>query len=329
MNAAVITEPQSLRVQELDTPEPDNAEVLIRVRASGICGTDIHIYQGEYMGSYPIVPGHEFAGDVVAIGRNVARIRIGDRVAVEPNIPCGNCSHCLSNRQNFCENWSAVGVTRSGGMAEYVTAPEQNVFPVGDLPYEQAAFVEPLSCVLHGLSKTTIDPGDRVGILGAGPIGCLLLQCARNSGAGRISVVERSETRRSTALALGADEAHDDIAQIPDESLDTVIDASGAIPLMRQALRLARKGGRILYFGVTPADTSIELEPFVLFQKGLSITASFTSVRNSLQAVRLLESGKVDVAPLISHQRPLAELEDAILEIRDGAPGVMKIIMRP
>jgi D-arabinitol dehydrogenase (NADP+) len=329
MNAAVITQPQSLAIQDRDTPEPEPGEVLIRVRASGICGTDIHIYQGEYMGSYPIVPGHEFAGDVVAVGAAVTRISVGDRVAVEPNIACGNCSHCLSNRQNFCRNWTAVGVTRSGGMAEYVTAPEQNVFPVGDLPYEEAAFVEPLSCVLHGLAKTVIDPGDRVSILGSGPIGCLLLQCARLSGAGRITVVERSDTRRAMALEMGADEAYDDVARVPEESQDTVIDASGAIPLMKEALRLARKGGRILYFGVTASDAAMELEPFVLFQKGLSIAASFTSVRNSLQAVRLLQSGQVDVARLISHQRPLAELEDAILSIRDGAPGVMKVMMRP
>jgi D-arabinitol dehydrogenase (NADP+) len=329
MTSAIILKPGEIVVSDLPKPEAGEGEVLIRVRASGICGTDLHIYAGEYMGSYPIVPGHEFSGDVVETGKGVSRVAAGDRVAVEPNIACGKCDNCLSNRQNFCLNWSAVGVTRPGGMAELVVVPEENVFPVGDLDYKTAAFVEPLSCVLHGLGKLKQYPGDRVCILGAGPIGCLLLMCARLSGAAEVILVERNGARRELAATLGADSVHEESRAVGDESCDIVIDASGAIPLMLDSTRIARKGGQILLFGVPRAGDELTLRPFVLFEKGLQISSSFTSVRNSLQAVSLLRSGRISVEKLVSHTYPLRDLEKAITSIQDGVDGVMKVLIEP
>src|SRR5512133_1456648 len=147
MKAAHIQRPGQIEVMETSCAEPGENELRVRVMASGICGTDVHIFRGEYMGGYPVIPGHEFAGVVEAVGSRVTRFKPGDRVTVEPNIACDNCEACLNNRQNFCLNWSAVGVTRPGGMAQFTTAPEKVVFNIGDLSFEQAAFVEPLSCV--------------------------------------------------------------------------------------------------------------------------------------------------------------------------------------
>lgn len=153
MKSAVILQPKRIETQEHPIPQPLPGELLVRVMASGICGTDVHIFQGEYLGSYPITPGHEFSGVVEQVGSAVTRFKIGDRVAVEPNLPCDNCVNCLNNRQNFCLNWQAIGVTRPGGMAEYVCVPEKAAFDIGDLPFEQGVFMEPLSCVLHGLER--------------------------------------------------------------------------------------------------------------------------------------------------------------------------------
>ena len=167
MKAVQITKPNQVELIELPTPEPKEDEVLIQVMASGICGTDIHIFRGEYLGTYPITPGHELAGTVAATGSGVQRFRPGDRVAVEPNIACNSCPACLANRQNFCENWKAIGVTLPGGMAELVLAPENAVFSIGSLPFRAAAFVEPLSCVLHGMQRADPRPADRILVVGA------------------------------------------------------------------------------------------------------------------------------------------------------------------
>ena len=190
MKAAQITQPHQLKITEIETPEPAEDELLVKVMASGICGTDIHIFRGEYMGDYPVIPGHEFSGIVEAVGRAVTRFQPGDRVAIEPNIACDNCWHCLNNRHNFCLNWQAVGVTRPGGMAQFVTAPEKSAFDIGKLPFEEGAFVEPLSCVLHGVERLAPELASRIAIFGAGPIGMLLLHVLKLKGAAHITVVE-------------------------------------------------------------------------------------------------------------------------------------------
>lgn len=328
MRALQIDAPNRARVVDIDSPSLLAGEVRVRVAVCGICGTDVHIYHGEYLGSYPIVPGHEFSGEIVEVGEGVTRFAEGDRVAVEPNIACGNCDACLSGRSNFCRNWSAVGVTRQGAMAEYVNVPERNVFSIGDMSFETGAFVEPLSCVLHGVGKVGIHLGDRVAILGAGPIGVLLARTARAAGAASISVVERSPSRRE--LASGdADVVYADSRTLTDESHDVVIDASGAPALMHDAIRVVGRGGRILLFGVAASGAKLTVEPFKLFEKGITITSSFTSVLNSRQAVSLLASGRIEVASLVSHTLPIDRFADGVALIESASDGVMKVLVQP
>jgi threonine dehydrogenase-like Zn-dependent dehydrogenase len=186
-------------VSEREIPVPGSKEVLIKVMASGICGTDVHIFKGEYLGAYPVIPGHEFSGVITALGDQITRFKLGDRVAVEPNIACDNCIHCLNNRQNFCLNWQAIGVTLPGGMEQYVAVPEKAVFNIEDMPFDHGAFVEPLSCVVHGVERAHIKMGDNIAILGAGPIGDLLLQMARLQGASSITMLENNPGRAELA----------------------------------------------------------------------------------------------------------------------------------
>jgi D-arabinitol dehydrogenase (NADP+) len=329
MKSIQISQPDHLSLIDVPIPQPGTDEVLIRVQASGICGTDIHIFHGEFLGGYPCVPGHEFSGVVEQVGAAVTRYHAGDRVAVEPNIACNNCVNCLNNRQNFCLNWTAVGVTRPGGMAQYVLAPENAVFSIGDLPFEQGAFVEPLSCVLHGSERARIRMGDRVALLGAGPIGLLLQQVARLQGAADITVVERQLARAEAAATFGADRVITDLADLESEAYDVVIDATGSIPLMSRTIDFARPGGTVLLFGVPPSGKKIEFEAFQVFHKGLTILSSFTSVRNSYQAVALLRSGQVDVAGLISHRLPLDQFQHGMELIEQGRERVMKVMILP
>jgi D-arabinitol dehydrogenase (NADP+) len=329
MKAAQIHQPNTLEVIDIPTPEPTEHELLIQVMASGICGTDIHIFRGEYLGAYPVIPGHEFSGLVTAAGKGVTRFKPGDRVAVEPNIACDNCYNCLNNRQNFCLNWQAVGVTRPGGMAQYVAAPEKACFDIGDLPYEAGAFVEPLSCVLHGMQRLSASLADKILILGAGPIGCLLLQVARLQGAAEVTIAEKNPSRLEASLTFGADRLYLSLDELPKDAFDAVIDATGALPVLSRSLDFARPGGKILWFGVPPSEKTMPIEPFTVFHKGLTVLSSFTSVRNSTQALDLLRSGRITTAGLVSHQLPLAEIQHGIESIEGGDPGVMKVLIKP
>jgi 2-desacetyl-2-hydroxyethyl bacteriochlorophyllide A dehydrogenase len=316
-------------VKTVELPAVGENDVRIKIKACGICGTDVHIFHGQYLGAYPVIPGHEFAGIVDEVGAKVTRIKVGDHVAVEPNIACDNCDACLGNRQNFCAHWNGVGVTLPGGFAEYTVAPEKAAFNIGKLPFLAGAFVEPLSCVLHGIQRAGITMGDKVLVVGAGPIGILLSKAAQIQGASEITQVDKNEARLALALKSGAAITSASIDSLPKEAYDVVIDATGSATLMAKAVDYVRKGGAILWFGVPRRDAELKLPAFTLFEKGLRMFTSYTSVRNSIQAVRLLESGAIDVSSLVSHQLPLAEYERGVELIDKGLEGVLKVMIIP
>lgn len=329
MKAVKIYKANEVSIENIQKPLPEKNEVLIKVMASGICGTDIHIFRGRYIGDYPVIPGHEFSGIVEEIGNNVTKFNTGDRVAVEPNISCNNCYNCLNNRQNFCLNWQAVGLTRPGGMAQYVAAPEQNTFDIGDIPFEAGALVEPLSCIIHSLQKINFSLGDKVAIFGAGPIGLLMLQIIKKIGAVEVSIVDKNKTRIKLAERYGADISLTNFQILKKDHYDVVVDATGAISVMRKTLDFVRYGGTVLLFGVPPIGKSMEIEPFIIFKKGLTIFSSYTSVRNSYQAIDLLKSGELHVKDLISHRLQLEEFQRGIDIIENVAENVKKVMILP
>jgi len=329
VKAAIILQPKQIALQELPLPEPAPGELLIRVMASGICGTDVHIFLGEYLGSYPIIPGHEFGGVIEQVGSAVTRFKVGDRVAVEPNLPCDNCVNCLNNRQNFCLNWQAVGVTRPGGMAQFVSVPEKAVFSIGDLPFEQGAFMEPLSCVLHGLERLNLAVASKVLLLGAGPIGLLLMQGLRLNGAAEVVVVDKNPDRAALAQSLGADRSLTSLEELEQDAFDAVVDATGAVAVMSRTPDFARPGGKVLLFGVPASGQKMTVEAFPIFRKGLTMLSSYTSLRNSYQALSLLKSRQISVERLISHRLPLEELQRGIELIEKGSEPVYKVMILP
>ena len=203
-------------------------------------------------------------------------------------------------------------MTRPGGMAQFVTAPEKSAFDIGDLPFEHGAFVEPLSCVLHGVERLGPELASRIAIFGAGPIGILLLQMLRLQGAAEITVVDKNISRADFAKEKGADQIYTNLDDLPHDGFDAVVDATGVVPVMSRCIDFVRHGGKVLLFGVPPNGEKISLEAFPIFRKGLTILSSFTSLRNSYQALDLLKHGRISLDGLVSHQLPLEDFQRGI-----------------
>ncbi|UCC65066.1 MAG: zinc-dependent alcohol dehydrogenase family protein, partial [Anaerolineae bacterium] len=323
--------PGKARLVDIETPAPGPGEMLIEVAAAGVCGTDLHIYHGEYEGRYPIVPGHEFSGTVAAVGQRVKGYRPGDRVTADPNIPCNRCPACQRNAPNQCHDLGAVGVTQNGAFAHYVLAPESNVFSIGSLPFSAAAMVEPLACVVWGLKRVQVQPGDAALIFGAGPMGCLMLQAVRHAGAATVVVTDVVPWRLEQAAALGASEtilADEGQAKrlraLAPLGYDIVADATGRPDVLEGAFAYVRPRGKVWVFGVCPPGVQASFVPYDLFRKDLSVIGSFAVCRTFQESIALIQSGAVRVEPLISHRLPLEGFGQA-LELAEYGPDRMKV----
>jgi len=332
MLAARITSPHQGRVVETTTPTPRENEVLIEVHRAGICGTDLHIWHGDYdVASYPLIPGHEFSGVVTAVGSEVVTVRPGERVTADPNLPCHRCSNCQRNQQNQCLNLQAVGVTRNGAFARHLTVPESAVFPIGSLSYEQAALVEPLACVVWGLKRLQLQPGDTVLIFGAGPMGCLMMQAVRHAGASRVVMVDKAPRRLELASQLGAsdtllaDELHSTVPPpLPPSGFDVVADATGIPRVIEQAFTCVRPRGKLWIFGVAPGNATATFSPYQIFRKDLTIIGSFALDRTFHQSIALIQDGAIRVEPLVSHRLPLEDFQEG-MDLAEHDPERMKV----
>lgn len=331
MQAASIVAPGEVRIVEAAEPQPGPGDVLIAVAATGICGTDLHIFHGEYEAVYPIIPGHEFSGTVAAVGEGVKRYRVGDRVTADPNIPCNRCPACQRNEPNQCEDLHAVGVTQNGAFAQYVLAPVGNVFPIGDLSFAAAALVEPLACVVWGLKRVQIQPGDSVLIFGAGPMGSLIVQAVRHSGAAQTVVTDIDASRLQRAAAFGAtaavpagDDQGRQLRALAPRGFNVVADVTGRPEVLERAFEYVRPRGKVWVFGVCPPEARVSFSPYQVFRKDLSIIGSFAVSRTFQESIALIQTGAIRVEPLISHRLPLAEFREA-LELAERAPDRMKV----
>ncbi|WP_419881528.1 zinc-dependent alcohol dehydrogenase family protein [Peribacillus sp. B-H-3] len=315
MKAAVLQGIKQIEVQEWQYPAPSSQKVIIKVKSCGICGTDQHIYHG-HPGSAevhpPIVLGHELAGEVVEVGSEVKGFRTGDRVSIDPNIYCGVCDYCRSNRAHLCSNLQAVGVTRDGGMAEYCLVPAANCYLIPEgMTFEEAALVEPLGCVLHGFKKIKFSPLSKVLIIGGGFIGQLFLQLVKRQEVSSIMVSEPVENKKELLYKLGADEVvHPN--GISAVEADVVIECVGRPESMELAVKSAGKGGQVLFFGVAAPETAISVSPFEIFSKELTIKGSFINPYTQEEAIALIAKKAVDAGMLISHRFTIEELPEAM-----------------
>ena len=318
MHAILFPAPEQARYSEVDDPVCGPDEVVVSVEISGICGTDLHIYKNEYLSRFPLIPGHEFGGRVVEVGPAVTSgVCVGDRVAVDPNLYCGQCEYCRTERSNHCVNWQGIGITRSGGFAELVTVPARACYRVPDsFSLAQMAFIEPLACVCYGMSRLPVAPADRVLVFGAGPIGLLLVQALRHAGASRLVVVDKQQERLELAGRFGAtairpanDRLADELAQLAPGGFDVVVDATGSPAVIERAFAYLKPRGRFLMFGVAPKHAEIRIRPFDIFKNDWQIIGSFALCYTFHQAIDWLDAGVIEVAPLVSHTVPMRDFD--------------------
>ena len=336
MKAATFHGPGSYEVKTVDEPVvgPDN--VLVEVKACGVCGTDDHILHGAYAASFPLILGHEYSGVIRDVGTDVKDFAVGDPVAVDPNILCGKCFYCRRGKGNLCKEYMALGVTMNGGFAEFSSVPTSNVYRLdGSVDLIDAAMIEPLSCCIRGLERGDVQPGDFVVVLGGGPIGNMILQLARLAGASRVVVVEPLAARRELALSSGADQVlgtesedlPEAIRKVEPEGADVVFECSGSQPAQEIAAHLTRRGGTIVLFGCSPENRRISISPSRIVEDELTVKGSHNNPYTTPKATRLISSGKIRVSHLISHRIPLEEIETAFELF--GKEGVNKIVVTP
>lgn len=335
MNAVVFSAPDQICIEQVDNPNCGPNEVVVKVSQAGICGTDLHIIRNDYHSTFPLIAGHEFVGQVVETGQQVTSLHVGDRVAVDPNLYCGECYFCRQEQSNHCLNWQGVGITRPGSFAEYVAVPSRACYLVPDtLTDTQAAFIEPLSCVIHALKRMRTWPGDEILIFGAGPMGLLLVQALCHTGASRIVVVEKQRDRRDLALSMGANTAIAPDAELPQRlyamspyGYAVVIDATGVLEVIQQALQFLKPRGQYLQFGVTSKGATVQWEPYEIYHKDLTIIGSFALCYTFQPAVAWLANRVVEVEPLVSNILPLIQFQQGFQDFAEGK--TLKVHIRP
>jgi 2-desacetyl-2-hydroxyethyl bacteriochlorophyllide A dehydrogenase len=319
MRAAIIDEPGSVRIGEVPDPAPPPGHVVLRVGACGICGTDLHIAAGEFPPTpYPIVPGHEFSGEVVAVGPDAGGWKAGDRVAADPSLFCAICPPCRAGHGNLCEDWGAVGDTVDGAFAEYVAVPAASCYRMPEsLSWQQGALVEPVSCAVHGARRIGVEPGERFLVTGAGTMGLLMQQLLQRGGAS-VTMVDVNGARLPTAGELGADAVAESVSELDGERFDAAVDCTGAVPAIESALGALRRGGRMMIFGVAPAEARMAVSPFRVYNDELTIVGSMAVLHSYGAALNLVASGAVDTTPLVTHGLPLGQFTEALDLVRAG-----------
>ena len=306
-------------VENREVPSPGPRELKIRVEASGLCGTDLHIAAGEYPFAHPgITLGHEFTGTIVEVGPEVAKFDIGERIVVDPNIPCRICTYCHSSRPHLCENPEALGVTLNGGLSELAVVPTSQAYKVPDgVPPEAAALTEPLACALHAVDLSGIRPGKTALVLGAGPIGILTAALLVSSGASKVVISEPSESRRARAEAVRAEPVEPNA--VSEEMVDVVFECVGRVETMKAALDAARPGGTVMWVGVAPPEAEVSVKPYDVFRRELTIRGSYTNPYVMDRALALLATGCIDWREIVTHRFPLSEFGEAWEAHRTGA----------
>ncbi|WP_449043287.1 zinc-dependent alcohol dehydrogenase family protein [Paracoccus versutus] len=327
MQAIVFRQGGQVAVETLPDPEAGPGEVLIAIRASGICHTDIEILRGNYGASaFPLVPGHEYAGEVLAAGEGVTGFAPGDLVVADPNLGCGDCPGCRSGRVNLCENLGAYGVTRNGGFAECCVLRADALVPAPGMDPALAALAEPMGCVLNGLSPLAGRRIDRALVFGAGPIGMLMGIALHQRGA-EVAMVDLDESRLAMAAEFGLGALPQGSAELDRlrRGCDLAVDATGVPAVAAGLPGYAANGGNVLYFGVCPPAARIEISPFEIFRRQLSLFGTHSLNRNIAEALEVIQACGPGLGRLITHRLPLPEIAGVF---RAGTPkGAMKVLM--
>lgn len=339
MKSAVFYGKHDLRIEEHEMPAVGAKDILIQVKACGVCGTDVHIYEGD-KGAADVTPptilGHEFSGVIAEVGSEVTAYQVGDRVCIDPNCYCGSCEPCRNGVAHYCEHMIGYGTTVNGGFAEYCAVNERQVYKLGNnTTFEQGAMTEPVACCLHGIDMCKIQPGHQVVVIGGGMIGLLMLQLARLAGAAKVALLEPVASKREVGKKIGADVCIDPIHENVPECLkkagitwvNTVIECVGRPSTIEQAIEIAGNKAVVMMFGLTKPDETIAVKPFQIFQKELELKASYINPYTQKRALDLIDSGRLDVSSMVYEVCGLDKLEDVLSKPELRANG--KYIISP
>jgi len=333
---------KDFRIERVPKPKIRDNEVLVRVKAASICGTELHAYTGlskrrEEIHGLPLVMGHEFSGEVAEVGKNVSEVSVGDRVAVNPLITCGKCEQCITGKTNICKEIKMIGLHVDGAFAEYVPVVTENCYKIPDtLSFEEVALMEPCSVGIHAVNITPIELGDNVAVIGDGPIGLMALQAAKLAGAARIFVIGHHNHRLDLAKKLGADEVINEkeedavkkVMELTDgKGVDVVLEAVGTRKAVQQGIDMANKGKTITVIGLL--EKSMELNMLNVAVKELRIQGSYGYTKKEFgSSVKLASRNKIDLKQMITHVFSLEEIQKGF-EILAQKKNAIKVVIKP
>ena len=324
MKAVVVERPGEVRVDSVPEPEVGPKDVLVKVGACGICGTDIHIIDGEFPPTtYPIVPGHEFGGTVVAVGDEVVGIKAGDRVGVDPTLNCGECYFCQRGQGNLCERWNAVGVgAHPGGFAECVAVPERVVYQIPEgMSFAASALIEPISCVVHGFHMLQPRVGDSYLIYGAGPMGLQNAQLARFNGARVVAMIDINPKRLEVVRSFGFEvvgASLEEVRHVAPRGFENVIEATGKTKVAEAAIEAVIRRGKLLLFGVCPPGEKASYDAFKIYNEEITILGTMAVLNSYGPAIDVIAAGAVDAEKMVTHTLPLEQFPEAVELVRRG-----------
>ncbi|MBF0777953.1 galactitol-1-phosphate 5-dehydrogenase [Streptococcus cuniculi] len=328
MRAALLTELNHFEIHEMDKPTPHSHEVLVKVKAAGICGSDIHKMQSEWKYDLPMVMGHEFSGQVEAVGDEVEQVSVGDRVAIVPFLPCNKCIYCREGKYQLCEDYRMIGSHYYGGFEEYVVVPETNVLNIGEkISYEEAAMIEPLAVAAHGVMGLDPQVGDQVAVFGLGTIGILSVQWLRLAGVKRIIGIDIDPNKLEEAKKYGVTDTINPLEESLEEAVatltnglgvDIALECAGSKITEEQCLLITRKGGQIGYQGIAYTDVVLRQRAFEnIFRREYTVKGFWNSYsapfpgKEWTHSVEFIEAGKMNLKEMISHRFKLDEIQKA------------------
>ncbi|KAL1992647.1 hypothetical protein VTN49DRAFT_4679 [Thermomyces lanuginosus] len=328
MKALRYEKPETFGIVEVPVPTLRDNDVLIKVKACGVCGTDLHIHEGEFLAKFPLIPGHETVGVVAAVGPKVKGFQIGDRVVADNSELCGECFYCRRGEELFCEHFEAHGVTMNGGFAEYCAYPAGRVFKIKNLSDVDATLLEPASCAAHGLDKIAPKMGSSVLVFGAGPTGLVLAQMLRQNGGCRVVVAAPEGLKMDLAKQLGAGDEYVALSRSNPEAqfqklkaenpygFDIVVEATGNAKILEDAINYVRRGGKLVVYGVYANKDRVSWSPSKIFGDEITILGSFSETYKFPAAIDYLDSGKVKVQGIVNKTFKLEQWAEALEAIR-------------
>jgi threonine dehydrogenase-like Zn-dependent dehydrogenase len=331
-------EKEGVKVIELDAPQVSGPnDVIVRMHTCGMCGTDLAILEGRHPAKPPVILGHECAGEVADIGKSVSSVTVGDHVVIDPNLRCGVCRYCRSDRPNLCESMVSIGEDINGGYATFTLAPEKAVYKIPkNMDWITAALTEPFSCVVNGFLRARVKPADTAVVYGAGPMGLFWVSLFSKAGARKIMSVEVAPKRREAAKMVGAhvaiDPSHEDpVKRVLEETgglgADVGVEVIGKIETVEAAIRSSANGGRIVIMGTCRPDATAKFSPFDLMRYEKDILGSHTQAASFRTAIEMLDAGFVPVNSIVTHQIPLKEIDRAFTLNKTGESVKAVVVM--